>query len=274
MELAYLLAFSGGLLAGIVVAMMVSLRVGPDREDAPLPPNIGQITCQPAGSITFPVSAPATFSIMQLVAYYTYVYTTLPSSLPDAPPSGAVAHDPTSPLVHPSAPAGGFVVVWAQYTGYTKSAREYACGSGSSGGRSVGNKLQPMKALPVQFDAFPASYRIEPAPSAPSASGGAASELVGYLARPGEAVLRYVAEASTPAEPLWRALGGPVAPYEATLTLLHRTGGTGAVLTVTVLGARRVHLTWVTSDWKFTGVNRLRSESDEPGMPVLVVAPA
>ncbi|MBN9120281.1 MAG: hypothetical protein J0I06_14175, partial [Planctomycetes bacterium] len=60
-----------------------------------------------------------------------------------------------------------------------------------------------------------------------------------------------------------------------TLVLLHRPGAVGAVLTVvTVVGDRRVQLRWVTSDWRFNGVNRFRCESDEPGVPALVVSPA
>jgi hypothetical protein len=139
-------------------------------------------------------------------------------------------------------------------------------------------KTSPKSFAPTvsaELEAIPQNMRIEPGAVAPGATTGPAAELVGALTQSPEPVLRYVAEASTPAEPLWRALGGRGPVFEATLVLLHRTGGVGAVLTVvTAVGGQRIQFTWVTSNWRFNGANRLRCESDEPGLPVLTVTPA
>jgi hypothetical protein len=275
MEWYYLLVFVGGLLVGILVILFMGAKIQPELRDMIPRPEIGKIECQSGGSLSIEVSVGTPPTGMVLVALHSHVYEILTGDPPAAPPSGSTSHGASlTTITHPAAPSGGTVVVWAEYHGHSWQTREYVCSNGSSNGMK---QMLPMIAAGATgvLDAIPKNLLIAPAPGTPGASTGPAAELVGALAQSPESVLRYVAEASTPAEPLWRALGGPRAPFEATLVLLHRTGGVGAVLTiVTEVGGRRVQFTWVTSNWAFNGANRLRSESDEPGLPALVVAPA
>ena len=289
MEPLSLLVFVGGLVVGIVIALLLTVRTGPEqqgtrppteqdrrgtrtvteRREVPIP-DIGPVVCGSDGSISFEVSAPTNAEGLQLVGFFSSVVET-PTTIPHAPPSDAQSHGLTTTIVYPAPPACGVVVVWAEYQGFSSRSRDYACGScGSSNGA---NEFRMMGGSAP--DAFPASYRLVPESAAPGAATGPGAELVGLLPKSSDTVLRFVAAASTPAEPLWRALGGPGPVFDANLVLRYRAGALGAVLTIfAVIGDRQVKRTWVASDWQFFGVNRFRSEPDEPGVPVLVVSPA
>jgi hypothetical protein len=163
------------------------------------------------------------------------------------------------------------VAVWAEFQANTSDSFELdSCsGSGLSGSGSGSDRL--IRSLPggaaEQLEAVPRAYRVSPGSPPAGATGGPAL--------PPEAVLRYDPEVSTPLEPVWQARGEPGAVREWTLCLLHRHSGFGALLSVVCLvGGREVRLTWVTSDWRFHAPNRLAPESDDPGVPALVVSPA
>jgi hypothetical protein len=231
--------------------------------------------CQSDGSVEDSVTASTSGTMpVELEYLYAYVYPT--GTTPDKePPSGSTVSGPANSISVPNAPTSGTFAVWAEYHGYLMTSVDYDCNNAV---RMRLNPVGPLRPAPGSGhpEAVPANMRLAPADgSALPAATGPGPELVGALTRGPEPVLRYVAEASTPAEPLWRALAGTGPVVEATLVLLHRTGGLGALLTIAaMLGDRRVQFTWVTSDWRFNGTNRLRSESDDPGLPALVVSPA
>jgi hypothetical protein len=280
MEPFSLLVFTGGLVAGIVIGLLLSLRTDPARRvpriltehEREIPtPEIGPIGCGSDGSITFEVDAPAEHEGMHLVGFHSLVVAGLTGDPPSEPPPEADDHGMETTITINAPPPCGTVVVWATYEAHGSRSRDYCCSS-SCCSSNTASGFQPM--VGATPDAFPTSYRFVPEGPTPPASTGPAAQLVGLLPGSSDTPLRYVAEASTPSDPLWRALGGPGPVFEATLVLRYRTAGIGAVLTVvTVIGDRQVKLIWVTDDWQFYGTNRFRCESD-PGLPALVVSPA
>lgn len=276
MELAHLLAFAGGVAVGVILALLFSrgrsartTRTERFRAvSGDLDPSLQSAACQD-GQITVAGEPSSTVDGLTLVQLHSVTVDTLPDTLPPEPPDGALEHGTSFPFSRPADGSSGYVLVWAEYRGYGVAAIAYEC-TGSNGMR----RFVPNLASGV-LDAIPKSLRLEPGPATPGAAGGPVAELVGALTGGPPPVLRYVAEDSTPAEPLWRGLGGSASVFEATLSLMHRTGGVGAVLAVTaVVGGQRVRLTWVTSDWRVNAPNRLRCESDEAGLPVVAVGPA
>ncbi|HJZ55013.1 MAG TPA: hypothetical protein VKE74_08640 [Gemmataceae bacterium] len=274
------LAFAGGLLLGVLVTVLFVKKIVKSFVELP-PPDITQVTCLSGGSIQIDGSASPTVDNLTLAGLYSEVYDVLPTTIPPTPPATAVYHGTSFPLFRtlPSGLSGptDYVVVWAEYSGYRSRTYEYSSCSGSGSGVAPGDQIAHVVSAAVteELEAIPRTYRVSPGSSPAGAVGGPADELGGAVARAPEAVLQYVPEASTPIEPFWRARGGPGPVVEWSLCLLYRSGGFGAVLSaVCLIDGRNVRLTWVTSDWRFHAVNRLACESDDAGVPVILVRPA
>jgi len=226
--------------------------------------------CASGGQVTITGTPmlPDGFQIIDLVSrvYNTSPPTTAPPDVPNPPNDGSTAHGQTTfPINRPDAAANGVrhtAVVWLKYSGYVRATAEFnpgdCLGSGSGGGGMIrmGGRLPAGAAQ--QPDAYPRRYRV-------SAADGAS------LAAP--VVLDFSPDASTPADPLWKAPGGAEGYVEWTLCLLYRAGGFGAVLSaIRRVGGRDERLTWVTSDWRFHLANRFSPESSDGH--AIVVQPA
>lgn len=264
-------SLAAGALAGALLALFLAWLLGYAGEkrtaeawvDIPQP-GIGTITCR-NGAIQFTVSAPATVDNLTLTAIYVMVYDAPPVPIPAAPPAGAASFGPGGAVTY-TLPGGltgptDYVVVWAQYTGYSVRGMVFnTCPSGS-GGMTPAPEAGPVPAATAaQLEAIPRAYRVAP---------GDAGPLPGALA---EAVLEYAPEASNPVEPVWTA-GGPAVAW--TLALVHRPCGLTAVLTaVTRADGREVRLTWVAPGWQFGAPTRFAPDAGTAGVPPLVVRPA
>ncbi|VTR94746.1 unnamed protein product [Gemmata massiliana] len=214
----------------------------------------------------------------QLRALHVKVYDNPATVVPTNPLGVAgVTRYPASalPITH-TAPGGtsgnDLIAVWSEYTAWNHGSRVFpACVPSGSSGPST--PTTP-RMVPPELDAVPRELRVELAALDGAVSGPTAA-LVGALAGALATVLRYVLEGSTPSDPVWRGLNGTDAVHETSLRLMHRADGTGALLRAAmVVAGQRVELTWVTSKWCANGVSRFVCESDEPGIPALVVSPA
>ncbi len=280
-----LLAFTGGALAGVVVAWLVFKQLSKTLVNLPAP-SINHVECLAGGQARIDVTLGEIPDGATLIELHTLVDDDPNAAVGACPPAGATAQaipaDPSSfSLVHNLPPGlsgpDDLAVVWAIYRVCVKgtSVFESCSGSGSGSDAIEFGATRADSAAAEQLEAIPRAYQVSPGSPPAAAGGGPAAVLVGALAGAPDAVLRYVPEASTPVEPFWRARGGPGPVLEWSLRLLHRDGGFGALLSaVCVVGGREVRLTWVTSDWRFHAANRLACESDEAGGPALLVRPA
>jgi hypothetical protein len=262
----------GGLLMALVFHIMSQVNLPQwTIADACL-----QSTTQVKVDVGLPVSTPGT----QFVQFHSQVFRSDPGTVP-APGSGSTTQGATTTLLTPNPPgvssASDVVVVWAEFTVFDV---KKLAGTINACSTSTSSQLAPSAATPARsgvvpghLDAVPKSYRVSAGP-APGPGGGPSAELVGALAK-AEVQLAYSSEASTPTEPVWTARDGPEPGISWTLSLLHRRGGFGAVLSVVgSAGGHPVRMSWVTSDWRSHTTNRLTCEADEPGAPAVLVRPA
>ena len=265
----------GGILAGLSFGYVLLKAIVMARFATPTI-TINSAPCA-SGRITIGGVIDADNAEFQLRALHVKVYDNPATTVPANPltESGVTRYAVTAlPITHP-VPGGttgnDLVAVWGEYTAWTHGSRAYPACPASSSGSST--HMVP-KVVSPDLDAVPREVRVTLAVAGEPARGPAA-ELAGALGRAPGTVLRYVPEESSPSEPFWRALGGTDVIHEATLRLMHRVDGTGALLRGAILVAgRRVELVWVTSTWRANGASRLVCESDEPGVPALVVTPA
>jgi hypothetical protein len=120
MEGTYLLVFVGGVLVGVVVALMlcgVPSGVGGRLEVDP-PVIVGESTCDDAG-VRLDGTAPASAPNEKFLGLHSKVYTADPG-IPDFPdPDDTTAHGDKFPVtvdVGPTRPVDGYIVVWAVYS--------------------------------------------------------------------------------------------------------------------------------------------------------------
>lgn len=262
-----LLAFVGGVLVGLVAARPRVRRARLEvLHDVP-PPTLTGVVCLPNNQVRIAGSADAGSAGLSLVNLHVRVYDDPAHSPPGSPDGeGATTHGTTFPIVHTLpgglTPTHDLAVVWAEYRAFSKQSLVYptCSGSGSGSGSGAVVTARAVSALAAeQLEAVPRAYRLSPGPG--PADRGPTGAMVERLSAGPEVVLGYQPEASTPVEPLWRADGEP----EWTLSLLHRPGGFGAVLTaVCRAGDREDRHTWVTSAWRFHEANRLACEAEGP----------
>lgn len=267
-----LLGFVGGVLVGLLAAVLWRKIFDPMA----FPDPAINVTCLSGGMIRIDGSVGTLPANVELINLHAQVYDDTSHPVPDHPGSEGASAFSSFPIELPL-PGGStppdLVAVWAEFRIFGKDTATCSC-SGSSSTLSKSRRISAVSSgAAEQLEAMPRTYRVSHGLSNAGSSGGPALQLIGSL-NP-ESLLRYVPEASTPAEPLWRARGGADSAIEWTLRLLHGSGGFGAVLSVRgLIGSREVRFNWVTSDWRFHVANRLISESDEPGAPALIVSPA
>jgi hypothetical protein len=119
------LSFAAGVLVGFAVALF--LRVRP----LVLPqPTITNVVCQ-TPNVRIEGSAPATHDGLELTRLYSALYDTQQTTIPAKPPTGAsMPHTPPTFPITRSLSGGlsgtkDYVVVWAEYTGYSSRQFEY-----------------------------------------------------------------------------------------------------------------------------------------------------
>ncbi|AMV27752.1 hypothetical protein VT84_25345 [Gemmata sp. SH-PL17] len=270
----FALAGAGGLLAGFLFGYAL-LRASAVSRFATPTITINSAPCA-SGRITIGGVIDPNNDEFQLRAIHVKVYDDPTKVVPANPlgEGGVIRYAVTAlPIVHP-VPGGtsgnDLVAVWGEYTAWNHGSKVYpACAPSGSSSSST-----PMRVVAPELDAVPREFRVELA-APDGAVSGPAAQLVGALRGAAAPVLRYVLEGSTPADPVWRGLNGTDAVHETSLRLMHRADGTGALLRAAmVVAGQRVELTWVTSKWCANGASRFVCESDQPGIPALVVTPA
>jgi hypothetical protein len=268
------LAFAAGAVVGFVVALFVR------RPRLALPkPEIGTVSCQPSNMLRIPVSV-ATDPNVTLAELYSKVWDNAPASVSPSPITEGATPHPVATQIDRALPSGlsgptDFVVVWARFQGFSMSdIVEFSnCSGGSFGGPALTRMAH--SAAAAQLEAVPRAYKVSSGSAQIDVSKGPAAHALGTLLQAPAPLLQYVPESSTPVEPFWRGKGGAGPAVEWSLRLLHRTGGFGAVLSlIYLIGGRETRLTWVTSTWRFHAANRLTCESDDAGVPTLLVQPA
>src|SRR5262249_26399295 len=155
---------------GFVVAVLLRKLIDEDRTISLPQPDILSVACQSDGTLLINVSTVPTVQNLTLVHLYTFVYDVLPNPIPDVPPSGAFCFNPASTLVQPLpnnlfGPTD-FVVVWAEYGGFSNRSFEYATCSGSSGSSpAMRDSRFASAARAAEFEAIPRTYRVSPGAS-------------------------------------------------------------------------------------------------------------
>lgn len=123
-----LLAFAGGLVAGLLISFFAYRRVAIGPRVAFPVPNVTDVVCQAGGTILIKGAAAGSVQNLTLARLYTFVYNTT-VAIPATPPAGAMAHNPPFPLTH-VLPSGltapnNFAVVWAEYHGFVSRGISY-----------------------------------------------------------------------------------------------------------------------------------------------------